>query len=82
MISICKARTVALSLAYANTADYLANPGALGGNGFVGDVVEVGEQATRFRVGDHVFAVVLGLNPCRKTSGAFAEYSLITADLP
>jgi aspyridone synthetase trans-acting enoyl reductase len=62
-------------------ADYSANPGALGGNDFAGDVVEVGVDVSKFKAGDRVFAMVFGLNPSDSASGAFAEYALATADL-
>jgi aspyridone synthetase trans-acting enoyl reductase len=78
---LCKVRAVALNPVDAKMADYSANPGALGGNDFSGDVVEVGAQVTRFKVGDRIFAMVFGLNPSDPTSGAFAEYALATADL-
>ncbi|KAI5925274.1 GroES-like protein [Camillea tinctor] len=79
---LCKVRAVALNPVDAKMADYSANPGALGGNDFAGDVVEVGEQVTNgIKVDDRVFAMVFGLNPSDKSSGAFGEYALATADL-
>ena len=78
---LCRVRAVALNPVDAKMADYSANPGALGGNDFAGDVVQVGEKVSRFTVGDRIFAMTFGLNPSDYTSGAFGDYALATADL-
>ncbi|KAI0450032.1 GroES-like protein [Xylaria acuta] len=78
---LCKVRAVALNPFDAKMADYSANPGAVGGSDFSGDVVEVGEHVSRFQVGDRIFAMAFGLNPSDSGSGAFAEYALAIADV-
>ncbi|KAI1359922.1 GroES-like protein [Xylaria arbuscula] len=78
---LCRVRAVALYPVDAKLADYSANPGALGGHDFAGDIVEVGEKISRFTVGDRIFAMTVGLNPSDSTSGAFGDYALATADL-
>ena len=78
---LCKVHAVALNPVDAKMVDYSPFPGAVGGSDFAGKVVEVGEGVTKFQRGDRVFAMLFGLNPLDKTSGAFTQYTLAQADL-
>ncbi|KAL4775863.1 GroES-like protein [Aspergillus recurvatus] len=78
---LCRVAAVALNPADWKMVDFSATPGAMGGNDFAGEVIEVGEQVTRFQKGDRVFAMTFGLNPSRRQTGAFGSYVLATADL-
>ncbi|KAL4971439.1 GroES-like protein [Aspergillus desertorum] len=78
---LCRVAAVALNPADWKMVDFSATPGAMVGNDFAGEVIEVGEQVTRFQKGDRVFAMTFGLNPSRRQTGAFGSYVLATADL-
>ncbi|PWY83905.1 GroES-like protein [Aspergillus sclerotioniger CBS 115572] len=78
---LCRVVAVALNPADWKMVDFSATPGAVGGNDFAGEVIEVGEEVTRFHKGDRVFAMTFGLNPNGKHTGAFGRYALATADL-
>jgi len=78
---LCKVFAVALNPADAKMVDFSATPGSVGGNDFAGEVVQTGTQVTRFKTGDRIFAMAFGLNPTNKTTGAFGNYALATADL-
>ncbi|KAI1417949.1 alcohol dehydrogenase GroES-like domain-containing protein [Hypoxylon sp. FL1857] len=78
---LCKVFAIALNPVDAKAADFSATPGSVGGFDFSGEVVEVGTEVKRFKIGDRVFASSFGLNPDDKSSGAFSEYSLTLEDL-
>jgi len=78
---LCKVAAVALNPADAKMIDFSATPGSVGGNDFAGEVIEAGDDVTRFRKGDRIFAMSFGLNPSDKTTGAFGTYALASADL-
>ncbi|KAF2136525.1 uncharacterized protein K452DRAFT_237315 [Aplosporella prunicola CBS 121167] len=78
---LCKVRAVALNPADWKMVDFSATPGAVGGNDFAGEVVETGSQVTRLKPGDRVCAMMFGLNPSDKTTGAFGTFAAATEDL-
>jgi len=78
---LCKVAVVALNPADAKMVDFSATPGSVGGNNFAGEVIEVGDDVTRLRKGDRIFAMSFELNPSNKTTGAFGTYALASADL-
>ncbi|KAJ0124335.1 uncharacterized protein J7T55_005673 [Diaporthe amygdali] len=78
---LCKVRAVALNPADWKMIDFSASEGAIGGNDFAGEVIEVGQGVERFSKGDRIFGMMFGLNPSDKLSGAFCCYALATEDL-
>ena len=50
------------------------SPGAVDGADFAGNVIRVGPNVTKWRVGDRVFGAVQGANPQNHEAGAFQEY--------
>jgi aspyridone synthetase trans-acting enoyl reductase len=78
---LCKVAAVALNPTDWKMIDFSVIPGSVGGHDFAGEVLEVGSQVTRFKKGDRVFAMALGLNDADKTTGCFGDYATATADV-
>lgn len=78
---LCRVRAVALNPADWKMVDFSASPGAVGGNDFAGEVIEMADDISRFKVGDRLLAMTFGNNPLDKTSGAFSNYAIATEDL-
>ncbi|KAJ4386025.1 hypothetical protein N0V93_008916 [Gnomoniopsis smithogilvyi] len=78
---LCRVMAVALNPADWKMIDFSATPGAIGGNDFAGEVVEVGDGVTRFQSGDRIFGMMFGLNPTNRLTGSFCQYAVATEDL-
>ncbi|KAH8817005.1 chaperonin 10-like protein [Xylogone sp. PMI_703] len=78
---LCKVAAVALNPTDWKMVDFSVVPGAVGGHDFAGEVLEVGSQVTRFKKGDRVFALTLGLNDADKTTGCFGQYATALEDV-
>ncbi|KAF2098823.1 GroES-like protein [Rhizodiscina lignyota] len=77
---ICRVAAIALNPTDWKMVDFSVVPGAVGGHDFAGEVIEVGEQVTRLKKGDRVFALAIGFNSDDKATGAFADYAITFAD--
>ncbi|KAI2610496.1 hypothetical protein GGR54DRAFT_643528 [Hypoxylon sp. NC1633] len=59
----CRVAAVAGNQFDAQTIDYSPSHGSIGWCDFAGEVVEMGEDLTRFKKGDRVFGLAFGINP-------------------
>lgn len=78
---LCKVKAVALNPADWKMIKVSATENSIGGNDFAGEVIQVGPNVRRFKEGDRIFAMMFGLNPADKLTGAFCSYALATEDL-
>lgn len=78
---LCRVAAVALNPVDAKIIDYSPAPGSIGGQDFAGEVVRVGENIKRFKIGDRVCSFAYGLNSDDKMMGAFSDYAIATEDL-
>ncbi|KEY66409.1 hypothetical protein S7711_05842 [Stachybotrys chartarum IBT 7711] len=78
---LCRVVAVALNPFDAKITQFSVAPGAIAGNDFSGDVIEIGRGVTRFAPGDRVLGMAFGLNPIDASTGAFASFALATEDL-
>ncbi|KAH9908265.1 alcohol dehydrogenase GroES-like domain-containing protein [Xylariomycetidae sp. FL2044] len=74
---LCRVEAVSLNPIDAKIIDYSPVHG-VGGYDFAGTVCQLGEDVTRFKVGDKVLGFTFGLNPDNLTSGAFADLAIAT----
>jgi aspyridone synthetase trans-acting enoyl reductase len=78
---LCKVSAVALNPADWKMVDFGNALESVGGSDFAGEITMVGENVTRFKMGDRVLGLAFGLNALDRTTGAFGEYVLAVEDL-
>ncbi|KAI1822641.1 alcohol dehydrogenase GroES-like domain-containing protein [Xylaria intraflava] len=77
---LCKVVAVSPNPMDVKFIDYSPVPG-VGGYDFAGVVSKLGEDVTRFKVGDKVFGFTFGLNPNNLAAGSFSDLAIATQDL-
>lgn len=71
---------VAVNPADAKISDFSPAPGSIAGLDFAGEVLLIGSEVRRFKIGDRVFGATWGQNPENKATGYFSQYALATED--
>jgi len=70
---LVKVRAVAINPTDFKMPAAFPSPGAVDGTDFAGDVVAIGDQVTKWKIGDRVFGACQGANPKNHQAGAFQE---------